>query len=183
MSRPWIVKKIMENEHRRKLLQQSMARLLKNPNSAFVKGRDKYLRSKRNPFKNPSLGKKLRAASIKANRKNGWIGLTGGNGTPIPKPQRILADTLGWLTEVVVPTGKRRPGIPPCYKLDIANSILKVGIEVDGKSHLCSRRKLEDQKKTKILKSLGWTILRVTNEEVMNDPKGVAKKLLARLKS
>jgi hypothetical protein len=92
----------------------------------------------------------------------------GGNGRPLPIPQILLAAALGWDTEVAVPTRQLRDsGYPTCYKIDIANADLHVGIEVDGPSHY-SRRSL-DQKKDEMLALLGWTILRFSNKAVMTN--------------
>lgn len=55
---------------------------------------------------------------------------------------------------------------PHTYKIDVASPELKLGIEVDGRSHLLARRKAEDRRKEAVLQRLGWTVLRFTNREV-----------------
>ncbi len=75
------------------------------------------------------------------------------------------SSTLGWAMEVVVPTGRpRTEKFPTCYKLDIANPQLKIGVEVDGESH--ASRRAQDQKKDAFFASIGWTVLRFTNRQV-----------------
>ena len=67
--------------------------------------------------------------------------------------------------ELAIPTRKPRgSGYPTCYKVDIGNETLRVAIEVDGQSHY-SRRSL-DAKKDKLLRGLGWTVLRFSNKQV-----------------
>jgi hypothetical protein len=94
----------------------------------------------------------------------------GGNGRKIPEPQRKLAEALGWRTEFVVRTGRpRRPEYPTCYKLDLAEPELMIGIEVDGGSHCALLRREQDAKKERFLEQHGWTVLRFSNQEVMAD--------------
>jgi very-short-patch-repair endonuclease len=84
--------------------------------------------------------------------------------------------------EHAIPTSgcTKEAGIPPfSYKVDLADTDLKLAIEVDGKGHLRPRMKILDAKKTTVLSSLGWTVLRFTNEEVDRDLSGC----LARIQS
>ena len=101
-------------------------------------------------------------------RAMGWKPqVRGGNGTGPTVAQQLLACRLGWDMEVAVRTGqKRASGYPGCYKLDIANMVLKIGIEVDGVSHGLIARREQDQKKQELLATLGWTVLRFSNREV-----------------
>jgi very-short-patch-repair endonuclease len=94
----------------------------------------------------------------------------GGNGQGPTLPQQALAQALGWQMEYVVKTHvpKINPQhLPTSYKLDLADPIFKIAIEVDGKSHLQLERKAQDRKKEQVLNGFGWTILRFTNQEVM----------------
>jgi hypothetical protein len=103
-----------------------------------------------------------------------------GNGHGPTEPQAILAAALGWEMEVAVPTHMRQAGeYPTCYKIDIANEHLKVGIEVDGNSHLAIDRKDQDEKKDNLLSGLGWTVLRFKNKQVMDDLAGCVKTVLS----
>ena len=101
----------------------------------------------------------------------------GGNGHVIPDPVlRLLPLLTGFSVEVAIPTGRPRgSGYPTSYKVDLGNAERKVAIEVDGKSHGLLSRKEQDRKKDVLLGSLGWTVIRFTNEEVMADPLACAR--------
>lgn len=104
----------------------------------------------------------------------------GGNGGTMPEPQRLLSEALGWRTEFVVPTKlPRGDGRPTCYKVDIAEPKLMVAIEVDGASHCSLLRREQDTKKSTFLSSIGWTVLRFTNAEVMADLPGCVLTVLS----
>jgi len=69
-----------------------------------------------------------------------------------------------------VPTRQPRgSGYPTCYKLDMANRDLRVGVEVDGMSHCSLERQAQDRKKEELLQSLGWSVLRFSNEDVIRN--------------
>ena len=94
----------------------------------------------------------------------------GGNGRELTLPQQSVLSALGdgWEAEVSVRTFKKRgSGYPNCYKIDIANRTLKIGVEIDGPCHVGKRRKL-DEKKDQLLVMLGWKIYRVTNKSAMS---------------
>lgn len=94
----------------------------------------------------------------------------GGNGRPPPEPQRRLAEALGLPMEVVVLTGKpRRPGWPTCFKIDIADKTNMVAIEVDGGNHCAKKVQACDARKKAFLQARGWTVLRFSNKQVMED--------------
>jgi len=69
-------------------------------------------------------------------------------------------------------------GISSCYKLDVANSTLKLGIELDGPSHHTPKARVLDKKKTDFLSGMGWTVLRFSNREVTNDLEGCVRTVL-----
>jgi endogenous inhibitor of DNA gyrase (YacG/DUF329 family) len=124
-----------------------------------------------NPFTRPEVV----ARALVTKRINGTIdafrsGNRGGNGK-LTAPQILLATTLGWRTEVAIPTGHAPgdAGFPSNYKVDIANSELRIAIEVDGVSHNSKRIRTLDEKKVPKLASLGWRVLRFTNQAVMTD--------------
>ena len=103
-----------------------------------------------------------------------------GNGKPLPIHQQALAAALGWEMEVVIKTGKpRESGYPTCYKVDIGNVDLKVGVEVDGFSHCALTRRDQDKKKEELLSSFGWLVLRFTNLEVESNLAGCVQKVLS----
>lgn len=91
-----------------------------------------------------------------------------GNGTGLTEQQATLSTALGWKTEVAIPTKMCRftSGYPTNYKVDIGSEELKIAIEVDGNSHCTIKRKEQDRKKEALLTSLGWTVLRFTNQQV-----------------
>ena len=73
----------------------------------------------------------------------------------------------------------KKENYPSIYKIDIANPILKIGIEVDGNSHCALSRQAEDKKKVDLLNSLGWNILRFKNEEVLNNLSGCIDRVMS----
>jgi very-short-patch-repair endonuclease len=135
----------------------------------FQENLQAYYNSERNPFKDPEQAEAVRAKAHVAMRANGYSMLNGGNGKPLPLPQQMLALALGWKTEFAVSTGARIQGRPTNYKIDIAEPALMIGIEIDGQSHLSKDRKEQDQRKDAFLQEMGWTILRVTNREVLEN--------------
>lgn len=97
----------------------------------------------------------------------------GGNGTGPTEAQAKLSEALGWPMEVVVVTHLRREaGNPRHYKLDVANQAEKVAIEVDGGSHCALARQEQDRRKDAFLSSVGWTVLRFSNQQVLTDLDG-----------
>lgn len=104
----------------------------------------------------------------------------GGNGQEMPLPQRMMAEALRWPTEVAVPTKMPRDsGYPTCYKLDLANTELKVGVEIDGHSHAPLARQEQDKKKVAFLSGLEWTVLRFSNQEVMENLAGCVQTVMS----
>ena len=96
----------------------------------------------------------------------------GGNGRGLTVPQQALLEALGhgWAPELAVPTKMSRgSGYPTSYKLDLGNTALKLGIEVDGPSHDSPRARAKDGKKSALLATLGWRVLRVRNEAILSD--------------
>jgi hypothetical protein len=94
----------------------------------------------------------------------------GGNGGLLTLPQLALLHALGegWEAEVAVPTGMPRDsGYPTNYKLDLANRDLTLGIELDGRSHRLISRTDQDAKKDNLLRSLGWSVYRMSNTRAL----------------
>ena len=56
----------------------------------------------------------------------------------------------------------------------------KLIVEVDGKIHL--KQKEYDENRTRILESLGYRVIRLQNEEVINDWEGTDEKILQAIK-
>jgi hypothetical protein len=138
--------------------------------------------SARMKTKNPMHDPVAKAKMETSLRARGWKPpVRGGNGHGPTAAQLLLASTLGWGMEFVVATGHCRDGsgYPTAYKIDIANPILKIAIEVDGHSHAVLSRKKQDQKKTAFLQSLGWSVLRFLNREVTDDLAGCVQTVLS----
>lgn len=134
-----------------------------------------YLASDRNPLRDP----RVRARAHAACAVLGWPMLDGGNGK-LTRPQKLLAALLGWEVEVSIPTkAAPRSGHPSNYKVDVGNAKLKIAVEVDGKSHASKVARLRDGKKDALLRSLGWKVIRLKNEEVMRDPLACARRVLS----
>src|SRR5574343_589145 len=94
----------------------------------------------------------------------------GGNGRGLTNAQEKILEILGakWKPELAIKTnaGHRNGVYPNCYKVDIGNQDLKIAIEIDGSSHN-GKRKLLDSKKDNFLKSLGWRVFRLKNQEAL----------------
>jgi len=118
-----------------------------------------------NPMKNASTRLKV-SAVLKAMHHKPII--QGGNGRGMTAPQKILMVALGpgWEPEFAVSLGKRTPGYPTHYKIDLAHPLKMIAIQVDGFSH--HSRKAQDEKKTERLSSLGWKVLRLWNRDILN---------------
>jgi very-short-patch-repair endonuclease len=61
------------------------------------------------------------------------------------------------------------PSLPHCYKVDIADSTVKLAIEVDGRSHRSPRWRYLDKRKEEILRALGWKVMRFDNKRVLDN--------------
>jgi len=94
----------------------------------------------------------------------------GGNGREPTKPEMTLKFLFGMKLNHTVTTGVRKGSIYPYhYKLDLALPELKLALEADGSSHSTLKRKEQDRRKDEFLNGLGWTVLRFTNQQIMND--------------
>ena len=117
-----------------------------------------------NPQSDPVIREKARQAKL------GRTFLSrGGNGQPTV-PQLRLAQALGLPIEysiVTKPVKDQFTSLPPCYKVDLANPSIKLVIEVDGPTHKLKKWKFLDRRKESVLQALGWSVLRFTNQQVM----------------
>jgi very-short-patch-repair endonuclease len=68
------------------------------------------------------------------------------------------------------------------YIVDFYCAEKKLVLEIDGDVHGFNRQRRLDQKRQQYLESLGFTILRFTNEEIKNSIEGVLRSILERLK-
>lgn len=129
-----------------------------------------------NPMSNPAAVEKMRKS------KQGQTFLSRGGNSTITEPQRILSEALGLPIEhpiVTAPVKGQFPSLPNCYKVDIADLDRKLAIEVDGKTHRLKRWKFLDARKTSVLNALGWSVLRFSNERVMQDLEAVIAEISA----
>lgn len=125
----------------------------------------------RNPAVRQKISKTLQAIGHRPS-------VRGGKGHGLTNPQAMLLTRLGELfsAELVVLTGWKRP-LPTWYQIDIANEDAMIAIEVDGSSH--RSRVAQDQRRDAFLAESGWTVLRFTNQEVLNSIESVAAKILS----
>lgn len=63
---------------------------------------------------------------------------------------------------------RRQHPVPP-YVLDFASRKLKLAIEIDGPSHFVEGAAFKDAQRTEYLESQGWTVIRFTNADVVED--------------
>jgi len=101
----------------------------------------------------------------------------GGNGNGLTAAEQALSEATGLLPYVVLTHMKRYSGYPAVYKLDLADPQRKLGIEVDGKSHCVLSQQVLDRKKENLLRTLGWTILRFTNKQALEETAECARKV------
>ncbi|MFA7175590.1 MAG: DUF559 domain-containing protein [Kiritimatiellia bacterium] len=127
--------------------------------------------SRRMKEHNPMANPEIRAKATATLREMGWKPqIQGGNGRGPTVPQANLAAALNWPMEVIVRTHMSRDsGYPTHYKLDIGSRQHRLAIEVDGYTHGASAIKAKDAKKTAFLNRLGWTVLRFSNQEVLEN--------------
>lgn len=153
----------------------SAARTKRGPLSAAERVSLSARMAANNPMNDPETRTR---ASAKLREIGHKPSVRGGNGHGPTRPQRLLAEALGWPMEVVIPTGQRRKGgLPSHYKVDVGNAGLKVAVEVDGASHGLLSRQAQDRRKTEWLTGAGWTVLRFTNREVLADVEACARKV------
>ena len=68
---------------------------------------------------------------------------------------------------------KRKNGSRNWYKLDVAFQDIQLDVEVDGGVHRIPEAARKDARRTRVLESLGWTVLRFWNHEVQKEPERV----------
>jgi len=123
----------------------------------------------RNPSHDPAVRARVSATLRAIGHRPPWIG---GKGRGTTEPQRRLWLGLGdgWVTEFAIGVPRLpelQAQLPTCIYIDVAHPVMKIAIEVDGGSHCLLKTRAADARKETYLRSLGWTVLRFTNEEVM----------------
>ena len=80
------------------------------------------------------------------------------------------------VTEHVINTAVIKPlmeKLPNSYKVDLADVSRRLAVEVDGRGHQTERWRALDAKKDRALALLGWSVLRFSNQVVMEDTNSV----------
>jgi very-short-patch-repair endonuclease len=127
-----------------------------------------------NPMANPELRKRM--SILLAGRT---FLARGGNGKLTPQ-QEVVARALNLPMEYVILTGpvkKHFKSLPNCYKVDIADPVRRLAIEIDGRTHNTKKWKFLDKRKTEVLNALGWSVLRFSNQRVDSDLEAVLKEI------
>ena len=131
-----------------------------------------------NPVERPEV-----RAKISATHRARGITYTvrGGNGRGPTRHELMLFQALvklrpAWLWSLgyAESNGKRRPGVPIHYKIDIVSLKKRIAIEVDGLSHNTEWVKVADVRKEEVLRSRGWFMLRFANRTVELNPNKTA---------
>jgi very-short-patch-repair endonuclease len=74
-----------------------------------------------------------------------------------------------------------RQAVRPPYIPDFAARSHRLIVELDGDTHGGDRAQAYDARRTDLLESHGWRVLRIPNNEVMGNPEGVARAILLAL--
>jgi len=117
----------------------------------------------------PNIRKNHLRGLFKARAKYG-INFKGGNGqkpTPIIELANKLFSQCGFEREYVIETKiikQNFENIPDSYKADFCNPKQKLIIEMDGPCHRPRKQRKLDRKKTKVLKALGWRVVRLKHQ-------------------
>jgi len=127
---------------------------------------------------NPMRNLETRRKMIASNKGRTFLA-RGGNGQ-LTTQQKALRDATGLPVEFVIITGPVKhlfSSLPNHYKVDLADPLRKLAIEIDGKTHKLKKWKFFDKRKTAVLTALGWSVLRFWNHEVTNDLPSVVKQI------
>jgi very-short-patch-repair endonuclease len=127
-----------------------------------------------NPNKNPAGKEKM--AKLMSGRT---FLARGGNGT-LTQQQLAVTSALDLPIEypiVMGPVKDRFKSLPHCYKVDIADPSRMLAIEIDGATHNTKKWKFLDQRETAVLKALGWSVLRFSNQRVDSDLETVLEEI------
>src|ERR1700722_6522837 len=167
------------SEETRRLLSEIRTHILNTDRGREIRRMHSERMQAHNPSTRSEVVEKGKATKRIRGTLNVWKGERGGNGK-LTVPQRLIAAALGWPTEVVITTGhspRDGSGYPTCYKVDIGNPVLKLAVEVDGPAHRSKNAVVIDEKKERKLATLGWRVLRFTNEVVMTDTSAVLSEI------
>lgn len=130
-----------------------------------------------NPMFNPETRRKA-SESLRAHGRKPPGGY--GFGQQVAPAQAFLASHVTMELEYLIVTTTIRhliENLPTYYRADLADPLRKLVVEVDGKSHLAQKRRISDAKKDKALALLGWSVLRFSNQEVMENITSVVARI------
>lgn len=142
--------------------------------------------------------KARRGAVQSAMTKKSWVkrrqlgqqafGGYGGNGRPPTKSESVLMALFPEaMRNPAIPTGmgaksfKHKTGFQHYAKPDLAWLDLKLAVEIDGDCHQKDVQKSRDERKNLVLKKLGWSLLRFSNEDVLSKTTSVQKSILSEI--
>ena len=74
-----------------------------------------------------------------------------------------------------------RQAVRPPFLPDFAARSERLIVELDGDTHGGDAAQAHDARRTGLLESNGWRVLRIPNNEVMTNPEGVARTILLAL--
>ena len=74
-----------------------------------------------------------------------------------------------------------RQAVRAPYIADFAARSHRLIVELDGDTHGSDAAQAHDARRTALLESQGWRVLRIPNNEVMGNPAGVARAILLAL--
>lgn len=126
-----------------------------------------------NPMKNDVARKKM-VSTLKQNQRNCFNNC--GNGH-ISYVESLLMDDmikLGFVYNLPINTRAARERFPEKryaynYKPDFVHVEFKLCVEIDGTNHTTSKEIERDKKKEDCLEFLGYTTIRFTNEQIINE--------------
>ena len=138
---------------------------------------EKHCRECNGVFKSiKEASRKPRTTFCSPSCKQKWIGRKIGKERYRPTAQENLVAQLfsDCVPQHRIWTGlKTGKGCKHWYQPDIAFPKIKLAVEIDGGIHLMPSKILNDQKRTEILNKLGWTVLRFSNRQVLNNTRMV----------
>lgn len=142
----------------------------RSANPAYREHLSERMRGERNPMADAEVRGQM-TATIQGKVERGEITPYGrrnyGNGgEPTPTEAAILERYPDAVPQYAVTMGDGE--LPYHYKLDAAWPSLRVGLDLDGSSHQTGERQKADARKDRRLASIGWSILRVPNEEALS---------------
>ena len=145
--------------------------------------RQRKVMSRRMQENNPSKDGNVVQKILQTRRERGSLDSLryhrGGNGKLSPM-QMLLLNKLRDLVvpELAISLGRpRQPGYPTSYKVDLAIPQVRLAIEIDGLGHNTQTARSKDAKKQAKLESLGWRVLRYSNQAILENTDGIASEI------